>query len=116
MILSQLNTLRLRPIRNKVLIFNHTIKQLHLTLKETSHKRHVSNSINKKFNLRSCSPQGASTYAGSSLIEVLLLFVIVNIMLNLSLGLLLLVSENDIPMNDIKEGCDIECVIKMDLP
>lgn len=116
MILSQLNTVRLRPIRNKALIFKGRSNQSHLTQKETLHKRRESISLNTIFNLRSCSPQGVSSYAGSSLIEVLLLFVIVNIMLNLSLGLLLISKDNSISINDIKKGCDIECVIKMDSP
>ena len=47
---------------------------------------------------------------------MLLLFVIVNVMLNLSLGILLISKEDKVPMNEIKEGCDIECVIKMDSP
>ena len=112
----QLNTLRLKRIRDKVLIFQIRIRQSLSTQMETSHKQHESNSMHKKYNLRSCLPQVASSYVGSSLIEVLLLFVIVNVMLNLSLGILLISKEDKIQKNEIKEGCDIECVIKMDSP
>ena len=116
MILFQLNTTLLRLIQDKVLIFQIRIRQSLSTKMGTSHKQHESNSMRKKYNLRSCLPQVASSYVGSSLIEVLLLFVIVNVMLNLSLGILLISKEDKIQKNEIKEGCDIECVIKMDSP
>lgn len=114
--LFQLNTLRLKRIRDKVLIFQIRIRQSHSTQMGTSRKQHELNSMHKKYNLRSCLPQVASSYEGSSLIEVLLLFVIVNVMLNLSLGILLISKDDKIQKNEIKEGCDIECVIKMDSP
>lgn len=114
--LFQLNTLRLKRIRDKVLIFQIRIRQSHSTHMETSRKQHELNSMLKKYNLRLCLPQVASSYEGSSLIEVLLLFVIVNVMLNLSLGILLISKDDKIQKNEIKEGCDIECVIKMDSP
>ena len=116
MILFQLNTTLLRLIQDKVMIFQIRIRQSLSTKMGISRKRHGLKSMNTKYNLRSCLPQGASSYAGSSLIEVLLLFVIVNVMLNLSIGILLISKEDKIPMNEIKEGCDIECVIKMDSP
>ncbi len=116
MILFQLNTTLLSLIQDKVLIFQIRIRQSLSTKMGISRKRHELKFMNTKYNLRSCLPQGASSCAGSSLIEVLLLFVIVNVMLNLSLGILLISKEDKIPMNEIKEGCDIECVIKMDSP
>lgn len=115
MILFQLNIELSRRIKNKAMIFLNTIKQSRTTQKETSHKQcELTCLINN--NLRLCLRQGVFSCLGSSLIEVLLLLVIVNIMLNLSLGLLTLSKDNIFEKVEIKKGCDIECVIKMDIP
>lgn len=50
------------------------------------------------------------------MIEALILFVVINLMLNLSIGLLIISKDRELPRMVIKEGCDIECVIKMDSP
>lgn len=115
MILFQLNSKLLRHIKSKALIFQNIIKRSHTTRKETLHKRcGLTCLISNK--LRLCLRQGESSCAGSSLIEVLLLLVIVNMMLNLSLGLLTLSKGKSFEVIEIKKGCDIECVIKMDTP
>lgn len=49
------------------------------------------------------------------MIEVLIMFMMINLMMNLCFSLLLLDQKRDNQGIEIKEGCDIQCVIKMDI-
>lgn len=103
-------------LRSNRLTCQFPIKPLHTTPKETYHKQCGLSCRNNVYDSRLCLRRDVFSCEGSSLIEILIVFVMINVMLNLSLGLLVLSNDRDYTRVEIKEGCDIECVIKMDIP